>query len=483
MTSSNRKKVLEIVMIGDIGICFVSLALACMIASHRQISSVFNTIEINHPGWEFLSILLLACAWQMSFTAVGLYRSHRITRFFDELYDIGRASLAGTACVLVWCLTSHPYISHAPARHLEIVILFGSLTFAGLSLTRMIGRRMTHLLRIYGRNLRSVLIIGTNHRALSFAHEIADHPEWGYQLLGFADNAWHDAGASEAYQAKLLGGLEQVPDFLRTLALDEVIVALPMASYYQQAAQIVALCKQQGILVRFAGGLFDLQTPGRVSSMPSGNSVITLLDESWDAWSAFIKRSIDVVGSSLLLVACSPILAAVAIAMKLSTDGPILFAQERLGMGKRRFKMYKFRTMVPNAEALIGQLEALNETQGPTFKLTNDPRVTKLGRILRKTSLDELPQLFNVLLGDMSLVGPRPLPLRDYNGFSQDWHRRRFSVKPGITCLWQITGRSTIGFEQWMELDMNYIDQWSIWLDIKILFHTIPAIVRGSGAV
>lgn len=483
MTSSSRKKVLEVVMIGDIGICFASLALACVIASHRQLSSVFNSIEINHPGWQFLSILLLASAWQMSFTAVGLYRSHRIVNFFSELLDIGRASLAGTACVLVWCLTSHPYVSHAPERHLEIVVLFGTLTFASLSLTRVIGRYLTHFLRLHGRNLRNVLIIGTNRRALSFAHEIAEHPEWGYQLVGFADNAWHDEAASSDYRAKLLGDLEQVPDFLRTMALDEVIVALPMASYYQQAAQIVALCKQQGILVRFAGGLFDLQTAGSAPRLAPSNSVITLLDESWDAWSAFLKRMIDIVGSSLLLLACSPLLLVVALATKLSSDGPIFFAQERLGLGKRRFKMYKFRTMVPNAEALIGQLEALNETKGPTFKLTNDPRVTKVGRILRKTSLDELPQLFNVLLGDMSLVGPRPLPLRDYKGFSQDWHRRRFSVKPGITCLWQIMGRSSIGFEEWMELDMNYIDQWSIWLDIKILFHTLPAIIRGSGAV
>ena len=483
MTSSSRKIVVEAVMIGDIGICFASLALACVIASHRHISSVFNSVEINHPGWQFLSILLLACAWQMSFTAVGLYRSHRNTNFLSELLDIGRASLAGTACVLSWCLTSHPYVSHAPERHLAIVILFGSLTFAGLTLTRGIGRNLSHFIRLRGRSLRNILIIGTNRRALSFAHEMAEHPEWGYQLVGFADNCWHDAEASSTYQTQLLGGLELVPDFLRTLELDEVIVTLPMASYYQQAAQIVALCKQQGILVRFAGGLFDLQPAGSAPKLSHNNTVITLFDESWDAWSAFVKRMIDIVGSSLLLLACSPLLLAVALATKLSSDGPVFFAQERLGSGKRRFKMYKFRTMVVNAEALIGKLEALNETQGPTFKLTNDPRVTKVGRILRKTSLDELPQLFNVLLGDMSLVGPRPLPLRDYNGFSQDWHRRRFSVKPGITCLWQIMGRSSIGFEEWMELDMNYIDQWSIWLDIKILFHTLPAIIRGAGAV
>jgi lipopolysaccharide/colanic/teichoic acid biosynthesis glycosyltransferase len=187
--------------------------------------------------------------------------------------------------------------------------------------------------------------------------------------------------------------------------------------------------------------------------------------------------------SSIMLLALAPILLTIAVLIKLTSEGPVFFAQTRLGYGKRPFQILKFRTMVQNAEKLIAQVEYLNETQRPTFKLKNDPRITPLGKFLRKTSLDELPQLINVLVGDMSLVGPRPLPLRDYQGFSQDWHRRRFSVKPGITCLWQVMGRSSIGFDEWMALDMGYIDQWSVWLDIKILFQTIPAVFRGSGAV
>jgi lipopolysaccharide/colanic/teichoic acid biosynthesis glycosyltransferase len=161
----------------------------------------------------------------------------------------------------------------------------------------------------------------------------------------------------------------------------------------------------------------------------------------------------------------------------------VFFLQERLGLGKRRFTIFKFRTMVSNAETLLATVEHLNQSQGPTFKLVEDPRITLVGSFLRKTSIDELPQLFNVLWGDMSLVGPRPLPLRDYKGFSEDWHRRRFSVKPGITCLWQVMGRSTIGFDRWMRLDMDYIDGWTLWLDIKILLRTIPVVLRGSGAV
>ena len=153
-----------------------------------------------------------------------------------------------------------------------------------------------------------------------------------------------------------------------------------------------------------------------------------------------------------------------------------------MGLNKRQFWIYKFRTMVPDAEKRIAELEKQNEVTGPVFKIKNDPRLTPIGKVLRTTSIDELPQLFSVVKGDMSLVGPRPLPLRDCKGFDQDWHRRRFSVRPGITCLWQVNGRSSIPFERWMELDMQYIDEWSLWLDFKILAGTIPAVLKGSGA-
>ena len=171
-----------------------------------------------------------------------------------------------------------------------------------------------------------------------------------------------------------------------------------------------------------------------------------------------------------------------ALAIKLTSAGPIFFLQERIGLNKRRFRIYKFRTMVPHAEKLMAKLEARNEVSGPVFKIKNDPRITPIGRFLRRSSIDELPQLLNVLKGDMSLVGPRPLPVRDYEGFNEDWQRRRFSVKPGITCLWQVNGRSGISFDQWMLLDLQYMDEWSLWLDFKILAKTVPAVLKGAGA-
>ena len=195
-----------------------------------------------------------------------------------------------------------------------------------------------------------------------------------------------------------------------------------------------------------------------------------------------IKRGIDILASLCALILLAPVMVLTAVAIKLTSPGPIIFAQERFCLQKRRFNMYKFRTMVENAGELQAALEAKNEANGPVFKIRNDPRITPLGKFLRKTSLDELPQLWNVLRGEMSLVGPRPLPTRDVSRFDETWLMRRFSVRPGLTCLWQVGGRSGVDFDRWIELDLNYIDNWSLWLDLRILLQTVPAVLKGEGA-
>jgi lipopolysaccharide/colanic/teichoic acid biosynthesis glycosyltransferase len=190
----------------------------------------------------------------------------------------------------------------------------------------------------------------------------------------------------------------------------------------------------------------------------------------------------DIVASASLLSLLSPLLALVAVGIRLDSRGPIFFVQDRVGFNKRRFRMVKFRTMRRDAEARIEEIEHLNEKSGPIFKIRNDPRITRLGRWLRKTSIDELPQLINVLLGEMSIVGPRPLAVRDALKMEEAWQKRRFSVKPGLTCLWQVSGRSNLSFEQWMELDLKYIDGWSLGLDGVIVLRTIPAVLTARGA-
>jgi lipopolysaccharide/colanic/teichoic acid biosynthesis glycosyltransferase len=196
-----------------------------------------------------------------------------------------------------------------------------------------------------------------------------------------------------------------------------------------------------------------------------------------------LKRAIDVVGAVVLLIVLAPVMLGIVLAIKLTTRGPALFAHERYGYMKRRFQMYKFRTMVNGAEQLQSALEQYNEASGPAFKISNDPRITRVGRFLRRTSLDQLPQLWHVLRGEMSLVGPRPLPTRDVRRFTEPWLMRRFSMRPGLTCLWQISGRTTLSFQRWIELDLEYIDRWSLPLDVWILLRTIPAVIRGTGAI
>jgi exopolysaccharide biosynthesis polyprenyl glycosylphosphotransferase len=483
MTPSNRNTLLELVQIGDVGILFCCLGVSYAATSHSHTLSVLSSLETHRPIQVFLETLILAFGWHATLRINRFYRSRRLDGYLKETLDVCSASAVCAFFSFIWLwLICSPY-KHPVADLALISLLFGVLTFSAFMSTRLIGRAIMHSIRARGHNLRHILIVGTNRRADGFARDIALHPEWGYRLQGFVDDQWWNKQTADSNSGELLGGFDDMPMLLRTLPVDEVVVALPLASFYHQTAKIVSLCRNHGIAVRSIGTFFD-QGPSRRTAFLKGSvGTITLHDESWNARASLVKRLADIAISSILLIALAPIFAAVAILIKLTSPGPVFFKQTRMGYGKRPFKILKFRTMVQEAEKLIAQVEHLNETQGPTFKLTNDPRITKFGKWLRKTSLDEIPQLLNVFIGHMSLVGPRPLPLRDYEGFSKDWHRRRFSVKPGITCLWQIMGRSSIGFDEWMALDMRYIDQWSVWLDIKILFQTIPAVFRGSGAV
>jgi exopolysaccharide biosynthesis polyprenyl glycosylphosphotransferase len=326
-------------------------------------------------------------------------------------------------------------------------------------------------------------MVGTNPRALQFVQQIQGRPELGYRLLGFVDDNWNGSQGIRKTNLPLKGDLAQFPSILREQVVDEVAIFLPLKSLYEEISNIISQCEEQGIIVRIPSELFESRMKRTQKEHSDLDVGLTVYSGAIIGWPATVKRAIDFSFSLAMLLAFFPLLVGTAFLIKLSSPGPVFFRQERLGFNKRIFRLYKFRTMVPDAEQRMAALEHLNEVDGPAFKIKNDPRITKIGKYLRKTSIDELPQLVNVLKGDMSLVGPRPLPVRDYTGFSKDWQRRRFSVKPGITCLWQIGGRSKISFERWMDLDLQYIDQWSLWLDVKILAKTIPAVFRGEGAV
>jgi exopolysaccharide biosynthesis polyprenyl glycosylphosphotransferase len=264
--------------------------------------------------------------------------------------------------------------------------------------------------------------------------------------------------------------------------VDEIFITLPLDKYSHLIDTIVQICEEQGIIVRLRTDMFKLKIAQWHVDELDGMRIVTSRSGPPDGWQLLTKRLLDICGSAALLLAMAPILGIVALLIKLDSTGPVFFRQERVGLNKRRFQIFKFRTMVDGAEQQQQMLESLNEAAGPVFKIKADPRTTRLGKFLRRYSIDEFPQLFNVFKGEMSLVGPRPLPVRDVERIDARRHNRRFSVKPGVTCLWQVNGRSDVSFNDWVRMDLEYIDQWSLGLDMKILMKTVRAVLKGSGA-
>lgn len=276
-----------------------------------------------------------------------------------------------------------------------------------------------------------------------------------------------------------------VQDLVEAMHRDSVNGVLIAAThtYFGQIEKTIQACEVEGVEVWLLADFLNTQFSHTILDEYQNRPILIFRRTPDDSWHHLAKSAIDATGSAIALLLLAPILVLAALMVKILSPGPVFFKQQRSGLNGRPFTMYKFRSMVTNAEQRKQELEVFNEMTGPVFKITNDPRITPLGRFLRKYSIDELPQLFNVLRGDMSLVGPRPLPVEETHRFSDLAHRRRLSVKPGLTCLWQIEGRSNVlDFADWVRLDLEYIDNWSIWLDIKILFRTIPVVVRGSGA-
>jgi exopolysaccharide biosynthesis polyprenyl glycosylphosphotransferase len=329
-------------------------------------------------------------------------------------------------------------------------------------------------------NYLKVLIIGAGDRACRLARELESHLEWGVSVVGHLDTNIESVGKSIG-GSKVLGTVDQISEILRHNVVEEVILALPR-SKINEVAMIANACEEEGVQLLIMGDLYEINA-SRISFRKLGAIPMLHFDPvALDTDKQVIKRLFDIVLTLLAMPVIAPVMGAIALAIKLDDGGPIFFIQQRIGFHKRRFPMVKFRSMCVGAEAKMKEMEHLNEASGPIFKIKKDPRVTKVGSFLRKTSLDELPQLFNVLRGHMSLIGPRPMSLRDVELFDHGLQRKRFSVRPGLTCIWQVSGRSNLPFDQWLALDLEYIENWSLWLDIKILFKTIPAVMRGQGA-
>jgi exopolysaccharide biosynthesis polyprenyl glycosylphosphotransferase len=420
---------------------------------------------------------LLLCAflgtWNGLFALLGAPRAVSGRDYLRQVMKIAAAATIGSCPLLLFLITSQ-----SGAFTLSIILTFWVLA----TTAEIVGRTLLSV--IAGRLARSMtpiktLVVGSGPRAKQVLEQIIVRGEPDYEVLGFIDQCGGHRAAELAH--RVLGGLEELEAFLACTAVDRVLIALPVRSCYEAIQRVVAVCERMGVEVEYPADVFELERAKAIPRLVVGMPAMRVTHVVQD-YRLLVKRAVDVLGALVGLVMLSPILLATAILVKVSSPGPVLFSQLRYGFNRRQFRMFKFRTMIVDAEAQQSTLESRNEVDGPVFKIKDDPRITMVGKFLRKLSLDELPQLVNVLRGEMSLVGPRPLPLRDVTRFTEASLMRRFSVQPGLTCLWQINGRSDTSFGQWIKLDLEYIDRWSLALDFAILVKTIPVVLRGSGA-
>src|ERR1051325_9782487 len=416
---------------------------------------------------KILLLLVFAVCWNRAFTWLGLYRRWRTDTPYEELARVAAAGSLGALPTLLFRL-----FSVTGSFALETVSLFWALSIPCILGARWVVRGLVAPLS--GLRVREVLVVGSGPRTRALCRLLRGQGGTGTSLIGFVDT--NDGPIDTRDLPRQLGTLDDLESVLMHRVVDEVLIALPIKSCYERIQEVIRTCERLGVQSTYLADIFEPTLVGY--EQPAFRTVKVVQDDV----RLIVKRIIDVVGAVLGLVVLMPLLLLIAVVIKLTSPGPVLFTQQRYGLKKRLFRMYKFRTMVSDAEALQASLESRNEAQGPVFKIAGDPRITPFGRMLRRTSLDELPQLWNVVKGQMSLVGPRPLPVRDVGRFSQGWLMRRFSMPPGLTCLWQINGRSEVDFERWVQLDLEYIDRWSLRLDALILLWTVPAVFHGRGA-
>lgn len=466
-----RRRLASVFRVTD-SVLGVGLLLAAFLATNldRMPQGVNDFLSMRLTLKNVLLVGLFTVGWRGICTVCGLYQYRRVYRAGEEAGRIIAAVALGSGAALVL-----PAISVTGAFQPVAILYFFLVVMFMLLLTRVVARQTLPRTQL---DTRHVLVVGSGRRAVEAYQELRRNEEKPYRLVGFVDSP--DGSTDEDVRRRLLGGLEDLEAVLMRHAVDEVLIALPVKSCYTSIQVAIHICEKVGVQIRRPADVFRYARARRLSS--GDRFTLHTMTLPPDDARMRMKRFLDVGGASVLLVLVSPVLLVVGVAVKLTSAGPVIFSQPRFGLNRRQFRMYKFRTMVSGAEALQPGLESLNEANGPVFKIRDDPRVTPIGRFLRRSSLDELPQLVNVLRGDMSLVGPRPLPPRDVHRFTEAALMRRFSVPPGITCLWQISGRSNLGFDEWIRLDLKYIDEWSLGLDLRILARTAPAVLRGDGA-
>ncbi|ODA40165.1 sugar transferase [Desulfosporosinus sp. BG] len=437
----------------------------------------FFTVELYRykhalagSAWEqhFIIFLVYILCWMISSNVNQVYQSRRFMSVGLEIKQLIKAHVATFAITITTVTLYKPTLIHN-----RFVFYFEAVALCLTLGVHLIVRFLLQAYRSIGRNTRYVLILGSGQAAHSYLDKVNKNPQLGYKVVGYL------APERNGLEIQYLGDYSNLQTVMGMKIVDLTVITAPLSD--ERVKDCLELLDVMGKTVTI---LLDETVAKVARSRPidfGGLPMVAYDGHPRLPGHEIAKRVMDVVVTGIGLIVISPILLLITIAIKVSSEGPVLFGQERVGVNGRIFKMYKFRSMVVDAEELKSKLAHLNEMSGPVFKITNDPRVTSVGRFLRKTSLDELPQLWNVFLGSMSLVGPRP-PLPSEVNLYDPKHRKRLAVKPGITCIWQISGRNEVDFEEWMEMDAEYVERWSLWMDLGILAKTVPVVLLKKGA-
>lgn len=421
------------------------------------------------PFVVLLTVLLLFAYWRKD-----LYRNKRRLSVMDELTIILDGTTTGIVLMIVLVFVYRPtFYSRAIFLYAGIFVL---LLVGGAHILKI--AMLSHW-RKHGFGVARLLIVGAGEIARTIMRTVVANPQLGYEIVGFVDDDI-TKGTTNIGRFRALGSTDNLSKLLEEEQVDEVIITLPW-QYHRKIMSITNISERANIRARIVPDMFQITLSHMDVTQMMGIPLIGMKPSSISGAGLLAKRVIDVLVAAVALILLAPLMALIALAIKMENDGPIIFSQERVGRYGRRFQIYKFRSMVQDAEDRKAELEAFNEADGPLFKMKDDPRRTRVGRFIRKLSLDELPQLYNVLRGDMSLVGPRPNIPTEVAQY-QEWHKRRLEVVPGITGLWAVSGRSELTFDEMTLLDIYYIENWSLALDLKIALQTLPHVLMARGA-
>jgi exopolysaccharide biosynthesis polyprenyl glycosylphosphotransferase len=448
--------------------------IAAFVLTYALIQHIDHRLEsFDHYAWAMAIIIPV---WLLVLSYSGIYESMRIRKISEIAGQLVKVHLMGSTVIIT-------IIYFVDPRGFSRVLAGG---FVLMSLMLMISvkgivKLTLHHYRRKGYNVRNILIVGSGEQAQHFVQLIQDHADWGLVIAGYLPLCTEPETRLES-NGIMIGDIQQLNDICKNASIDEVVFSVGTDQLSEIDDHVTAL-QEMGITVRMVLDLFDIPTARKEITLFHGEiPILTFYGKAFNAEQLFFKRCLDVVGSLIGLCITTLLLPFIATAIRMESSGPLFFGQERVGENGRTFTCWKFRSMFIDAEDRKKDLLMCNEMQGAMFKMKEDPRVTKVGKFIRKASLDELPQFWNVLIGDMSLVGTRP-PTPEEVATYENWHRKRICIKPGITGLWQVSGRNQIqNFDDVVRLDIRYIEEWSLWLDIKLLFKTIWVVISSKGA-